>query len=392
LEAAKTPYLDSLASRGVVGLMDPIGPGIRPGSDTSHLSILGVNPYKSYTGRGVFEALGIGMEVAPGDVAFRANFATVQPVTKGFKLLDRRAGRISNGQKELEAAINSIQLRQAPDIEFEFRASTEHRGALVLRGNGLCRHVSGTDPKQAEKMVCTSHSTEEGNVDAQRTAIALNELTKKSYEVLSHHPINLRRAAEGKLPANILLCRGAADLPALQSIESIYGVRGAVIALGALYRGIGISLGMKPIITTGDANSFDENPAAIAKMAFAALSEFDYLFVHIKGPDNAAHDQDAAAKIAIIERIDKELVAYLTTQVDWQTTHLAFTGDHTTPIDYGDHTAEPVPIVFVGPNVLPDKVKRFNERAATEGGLGRFSGQALPILFNYNNWAPKFGT
>lgn len=392
LEAAKTPYLDDLAARGAVGLMDPIGPGIRPGSDTAHLSILGENPDKSYTGRGVFEALGVGIKMAPGDVGFRANFATVEPTPEGLRVLDRRAGRISEGQKELEAAINSIKLSKTPDIDFEFRASTQHRGALVLRGNGLCRCVSGTDPAQAGKMICTSHPTEAGNIDAQRTAVALNELTKKSYEALCNHPINHRRANEGKPPANILVCRGAADLPILQSIESTYGVRGAVLALGALYRGIGISLGMKTIAVMGDASSFDEDPAVIAKMSLVALSKFDYLFIHIKGPDNAAHDQDAFAKIATIERIDKELIAYLTSQVDWKMTHLAFTGDHTTPIDYGDHTAEPVPIIFVGPNVLPDKVKEFNERAATEGGLGRFSGQALPILFNYNNWAPKFGT
>lgn len=392
LKAAKTPYLDDLAARGAAGLMDPIGPGIRPGSDTAHLSILGQNPYKVYTGRGVFEALGVGMEMAPGDVGFRANFAAVELVSRGLRVLDRRAGRISEGQKELEAVINSIELSEALDIDFEFRASTQHRGALILRGNGLCHCVGGTDPKQAGMLVCTSRPTEEGDIDAQRTAAALNELTKKSYEVLCNHPLNRRRVEEGKSPANILLCRGAADLPSLQSIESVYGVRGAVIALGSLYRGIGKSLGMKPITAAGDASSLDEDPAAIAEMSLAALSEYDYLFVHIKGPDNAGHDQDAAAKIAVIERIDRELIAYLDLQLDWRTTHLAFTGDHTTPIDYGDHTAEPVPIIFVGPNVLPDKVKEFNERAATEGGLGRFSGQALPILFNYNNWLPKFGS
>ncbi|MCI2424768.1 2,3-bisphosphoglycerate-independent phosphoglycerate mutase [Candidatus Acetothermia bacterium] len=392
LEAAKTPYLDDLAARGAVGLMDPIGPGICPGSDTAHLSILGQNPHKVYTGRGAFEALGIGMEMAPGDIGFRANFATVEPTPEGLRVLDRRAGRISTGQKELEAAINSIKLNDVPDVDFEFRVSTQHRGALVLRGNGLCRYVSGTDPKQEGKIIGTSHPTVVGNIDAQRTAVALNELTKKSYEVLCDHPINHRRTDAGKSPANILLSRGAADLPVFQSLTSIYGVQGAVLALGALYRGIGRALGMKMITLIDDTNSLDEDLAAIAKMAVAALREFDYLFIHIKGPDNAAHDKDAIAKIAMIERIDSELIAYLTSQVDWKTTHLAFTGDHTTPIEYGDHTAEPVPIIFVGPNVLSDKVKEFHERAAAEGGLGRFSGQALPILFNYNNWAPKFGT
>ena len=123
-----------------------------------------------------------------------------------------------------------------------------------------------------------------------------------------------------------------------------------------------------------------------------ALETYDYVFLHVKGTDNAGHDRDAEAKRAFIERIDRELFAPLESGIDWTSTHLAFTGDHTTPIDFGDHTHEPVPVLFVGPNVMPDRVETFGEREAGRGGLGRFSGRVLPMVLGYNNWSPKFGS
>ena len=136
LEAARKPNLDGLAAQGAVGLVDPIGPGIRPGSDTAHLSLLGYNPRELYTGRGVFECLGIGLDVQPGDICFRANFATVKESAGALLLVDRRAGRIESGQRELEAALDGMKLK-TPGVDVAFRASTEHRGALLLRGSEL---------------------------------------------------------------------------------------------------------------------------------------------------------------------------------------------------------------------------------------------------------------
>jgi len=221
---------------------------------------------------------------------------------------------------------------------------------------------------------------------------ALNGLVNKSYEVLDNHPINQQRRRDAKEPANYLLIRGAADLPRLDSIETIYGVRGAVIAGGALYRGVGLACGMKQIDAPGATGGLDTDLASKAHTAIEALKTLDYVFVHVKGTDNAGHDQDAAAKTAFIERIDAELIGPFVSEIDWEKTHLAFTGDHTTPIDYGDHTPEPVPVLFAGPSVRRDATTSFDEREAGRGGLGRFSGMVLPILFGYNNWNPKFGS
>jgi 2,3-bisphosphoglycerate-independent phosphoglycerate mutase len=393
LEAAHTPHLDELATRGALGLVDPIAPGVRPGSDTAHLSLLGHNPYEVYTGRGVFECLGIGIDVKPGDVCFRANFATVTPNDGRFIVKDRRADRISSGQAELAKVLNSISLEKSLGVGFEFRPSTQHRGALLLRGDGLSRYVTENDPHEIDKKALDFQPMD-GHDDegARRTAAALNELAKRSYDVLHDHLVNRERERAGKHPANYILARGASDLPHLDSIETVYGVSGAVIAGGALYRGIALACGMEVRDAPGATGGLDTDLRSKAKTALAALETFDYVFIHVKGTDNAGHDKDAKAKTAFIERIDAELIAPLMEGVDWTKTHLAITGDHTTPIDYGDHTAEPVPVLYVGPNVRRDTSTAFGEREAGRGGLGRWSGKVLPILLNYNNWAPKFGS
>ncbi|MCK4411506.1 2,3-bisphosphoglycerate-independent phosphoglycerate mutase, partial [Candidatus Bipolaricaulota bacterium] len=363
------------------------------GSDTAHLSLLGYDPYEVYAGRGVFECLGIGMSVQPGDVCFRANFATVTPSKDGFIVKDRRAGRISSGQHELAEALSAISLERSAGVEFEFRASTQHRGALLLRGKQLSPFVTDNDPHESgKKAIAFQPLSGHDDEAACRTATAMNELVTRSYEVLYDHPVNRQRMLSGEHPANYILARGASILPYLDPIETIYGVRGAVIAGGALYRGIALACGMERIDAPGATGGIDTDLRSKAKTALEALETFDYVFIHVKGTDNAGHDKDAAGKTSFIERIDAELIGPLMDGIDWNATHLAFTGDHTTPIDYGDHTAEPVPVLFVGPNVRQDSTIAFGERDAGRGGLGRWSGKVLPILLNYNNWAPKFGS
>ncbi len=392
LEAAKTPQLDDLAATGAVGMVDPIGPGIRPGSDTAHLSLLGYDPYARYTGRGVFECLGIGMDVRSGDICFRANFATVERRGETYVVTDRRAGRIEEGQQQLAEALNGIRLREVDGVSFEFRASTQHRGALRLRGDALSRHVTENDPHETGKEAPRFEPEYDDDDAARRTAAALNEFVERGHEVLVDHPVNRRRKGAGELSANYILARGAADCPDLPTIESIHGVRGAVIAGGALYRGVALACGMHPIEVPGATGGLDTDLRAKAGAAIDALDRFDYVFLHVKGTDNAGHDRNAAAKASFIERVDAELIGPLWDGVDRSATHLAFTGDHTTPIDYGDHTVEPVPVLFVGPNVRTDATTEFGEREAGRGGLGRFSGRVLPMLLGYNNWAPKYGS
>lgn len=388
LERARTPNLDELARRGATGLMDPIAPGVRPGSDTAHLSIFGYDPYKVYTGRGSFEALGIGMDVRPGDVCFRANFATVEERDGKLIVLDRRAGRLAEG-KELEKVLAGLDLSRF-GVQAFFRASTEHRGALVLRGEGLSAAVSDTDPHETGVEVAEAEPLAEDEA-ARRTAEILNEITRQAYELLKDHPVNRKRIQEGKPPGNIILLRGAAVMPHLVTIPQKYGIKGACIAGGALYKGVARAAGLEVLEVPGATGDLKTDLVAKAEAALKALEDYDLVFVHIKGTDNAGHDQDPQAKTGFIERVDREFFGTLLEGLDLGSVNLAFSGDHTTPIDYGDHTPDPVPVLFVGPSVRPDRVERFGERAAAEGGLGRFSGNLVPQLLGYCNIGPKFG-
>ncbi|MCJ7506087.1 phosphoglycerate mutase, partial [Candidatus Bathyarchaeota archaeon] len=184
LSIAKKSNMDTLAKSGSVGLMDPVAPGVRPGSDVAHLAILGYDPYKFYTGRGGLEAVGAGMQIDQGDIAFRCNFATVD--TK-MVVKDRRAGRATYGRDELARVLSEVKLSD-PDISFEFVPTVEHRAVLVLKGKGLSRGVSGTDP-HVEGLAVPRSVPEDASQESKRTAAILNEFTDKSYNVLRDHPI-----------------------------------------------------------------------------------------------------------------------------------------------------------------------------------------------------------
>jgi 2,3-bisphosphoglycerate-independent phosphoglycerate mutase len=391
LEAADTPNLDELSSKGINGLLHPIGRGVRAGSDTSHLALFGYNPEKVYTGRGVFEASGIGMDVQEGDVCFRTNFATVD---ENLKVKDRRAGRIDEGQDRLEQALqDQLELNRYKDLEIKFRASTQHRGALILRGSKLSDNITDTDPHKTGTKIKECEPLDRSK-DSKRTAKIINRITEKAHEILKDLELNEEREGSGKLPANGLLIRGASKPPDIQPFSEKYGLDGTAIAGGALYLGVAEQVGLqskKPKGATGDTNSKIINKA---KLAVKELEERDkdFVFIHVKGTDNAAHDHDPEAKKRFIEKIDGT-VGYLIDNLDWENTHLTFTGDHTTPCEYGDHTAEPLPILFCGREVRIDSVEEFGERSCAEGDLGHMEGQeVLPLLFNYNNWLDKFGS
>src|SRR6266705_2939218 len=187
LEYANTPNMDRLAKGGLVGLLDPISPGVRPGSDVANLALLCYDPARYYTGRG---ALGAGIDLRPNDVAFRVNFATVDD---DFRVEDRRAGRIRKGVSKLAKSVNEIKVESVPGIKTIFKPTVDHRSVLVLRGEKLSRHVTDTDPGEEGLKLVISRATD-GSDEAKRTAAAVNEFVKRSHEVLREHPLNQERA------------------------------------------------------------------------------------------------------------------------------------------------------------------------------------------------------
>ena len=383
LEAAKTPNMDKMAKMGINGIMDPIKPGIRAGSDTSHISILGYDPYQVYTGRGPFEAAGVGVDVMPGDIAFRCNFSTANA---NGTITDRRAGRIRNGTEEIAKTINSMDIDE--DVEIIFKESTGHRAVLVLRGNGLSDNVSDADPKhegKPPKEVLPLDNTEE----AKKTADVLNRFIEESYNMLKDHPVNLKRIEEGENPANIIIPRGAGAVPHVQPFSEKYGLKPACIAETGLIKGIGKIAGMDLIDIDGATGGVDTNIENIKKgIMETASKDYDFMLINIDGADEAGHDGEMEDKVKFIEKVD-DVVGEMMKIEDL---YFILTADHSTPISVMDHTGDPVPIVIKGPEVRVDDVEEFNERAATKGGLCRIRGRnIMDILMDLMNRSTKFG-
>lgn len=381
LEAAPKPNLDWFAANGMNGLLDPIGPGIRPGSDTSHLALFGYDAMKVYTGRGPFEAAGVGIELQKGDVAFRCNFATVD---EQLTLTDRRAGRIKEGTEELAKALDGLKLGR---VKVVFRAGTEHRAALVFRGKGLSPKVSDTDPHEEGKKILTSEPLES---KAKATAKALNLFTREAYEILKDHPVNRARVAKGEAPANMVVARGAGIAPDLESISEKLGIKAAGIAGVALIKGMFRAVGMDVLDVRGATGGLDTDMVAKAEAAIKALKSYDLVVVNVKAPDLCGHDGNASEKIKVIERIDQmmgHLKAHLGPDVV-----VALTADHSTPVAVKDHSADPVPVTIFGEGIRVDEIPHFDERSAARGALGRIRGQDLmPILMDQSNRTEKFG-
>ncbi|MEM3072622.1 MAG: 2,3-bisphosphoglycerate-independent phosphoglycerate mutase [Candidatus Bathyarchaeia archaeon] len=386
LEAADTPNMDAMADEGLVGFMDVVAPGVPPGSDVAHLSLFGYDPHEYYTGRGGFEAVGAGLSLSPGDVAFRCNFATVDD---DLTVMDRRAGRIKEDADKLMPAIRGFRL-DVEGLTYEFHHTVEHRGVLVFRGKNLSRHVSDTDPHKVGERILKSTPLEPEEA-AERTAEALNQFTLKSFEALKDHPVNLKRIQEGKPPANIILSRGAGTLPTLQTIPQKYGVKASAIAAVALVRGICKVVGMELINVPGATGGLDTNYSAKAEAALKSIKENDLTILHVKATDVASHDGDFEEKRRAIEKID-EMIGVIRREVRSLNVFVAVTADHTTPIAVRDHMGDPVPFLLWGPGVFRSGVGRFCERTARKGNAGRLRGPDLiRELMNYMGFSQKFG-
>lgn len=384
LEAANNPNMNTLALRGECGLMDPIAPGIRAGSDTSHLAILGFDPFKTYTGRGPFEAAGIGMDVKEGDVAFRCNFSTVDDA---MVILDRRAGRIESGTDQLAAAVNGMQIE---DVTVFFKESVAHRGALVLRGPGLGADISDVDPHEVGEKIHVAHAVDASDAASAKTARVINEFVRRSYEALNDHPVNATRKAEGKVAANIILPRGGGVAPSLGSFEEKQHLKAAAVVETGLIAGIACYLGMDIIEVQGANGGLDSDIMAMGDAIIKALDDHDFVMCNIKGGDIAGHDGGAEAKVRFIERCDK-VVGALLDRVG-ENTYVILTADHATPVGVMDHSGDAVPIAFYGPGVRVDSVQTFDERSVVGGGIMRIRGiDVMNILTNLLNVQEKFG-
>lgn len=387
LEAANKPSMNHMASVGICGIVDPIAPGIPPGSDTATLALLGYNVFKVYPGRGAFEALGWDVEVAEDDVCFRCNFATVD---ENSTVLDRRAGRIAEADaSKLAESLRKVKLSKK-NVEFFFTNTIQHRAVLVLRGSKLSPAVSDSDPKTNGAKVLEVKPLNNSH-EAKLTAEVLSELAQKFHEVLEKHPVNKERAARGQPPANFILFRGAGTLPKIEPLSELYSVKASCVAVTALVRGVCKATGMRLLDIKGATGTPKTDYMAKAKAAVQALETNDFVMLHVKAADVASHDGNAKQKVEVIEKIDK-MLAYILNKVDLSETYVALTADHTTSCATRNHEGDPVPLAIMGPYVRSDDVEEFSERTCAKGGLGRIRGKHVtPILMNLLGKVRKFG-
>lgn len=458
LQAAKLPNLDGIASAGVNGLMDPVEVGLACGSDTAHLSLLGYDPRVYYRGRGAFESMGAGLAMSPGDIAFKSNFATLDEKTG--VVTSRRADRHFEEEGPiLCAALDGMKLPSFPEYDVRVRYATEHRCGVVVKGPNLSGNISGTDPLKDNRLLLKAEALDDSH-EARNTAAVVNELSKEITKILVSHPVNAKRAAEGKNIANIVLLRGCGIRIEVTPFVEKHGLQPCMVAPTKIIAGLGLSLGIDILEApgaTGDYRTLLTSKATAIAKALSAPSRscpqvfvpgedehkagrpdgYDFGFLHIKAIDDAGHDKASILKVKALEAVDTAIGQLARLLWEAESTgnfqfFLCVTGDHSTPVEYGDHSFEPVPFAicrlkdFVGaigesvvrqtsldPFPLPsvksgedltfdleteergdkcsqsysgDSVYELNEIAAARGCLGRFPGaEMMGIIKNFLN-------
>ncbi len=382
LQAANTPNLDWFAKNGMCGQMDPIAPGVRPGSDTSHLAILGYDPYEVYTGRGPFEAAGAGMPMNRGDIAFRCNFSTID---EDGTVRDRRAGRIKSGTSEIARDLDGMPIE---GVKVIFKEATEHRAVLILRGDGLSPMVTDVDP---HAVGVKYHKCEALEPEAGRTAEVVNEFVERARKILADHEVNKKRLREGHFPANIILPRGSGVFPHLDSLGKRFGVRSAAIGGVTLVKGICRVAGMEILDVDGATGGLDTDMIAKGKAAIEALESYDLVFMNVKAADICGHDGDAEGKVKVAERLDM-MMSFIRKELPNDVV-MAVTSDHTTPVSVRDHTGDSVPLLVYGEGIRVDDVSSFDEISVAKGIMGRIRGcDLIHILMNQSGRAKKYGS
>ncbi|MCL5440082.1 MAG: 2,3-bisphosphoglycerate-independent phosphoglycerate mutase [Candidatus Thermoplasmatota archaeon] len=378
LQAAYRPNLNALVRAGLGGMMYPVRKGLVCGSDTSHLSLLGYDPDKVYTGRGPFEAMGLGIVAEPGDIAFRANFATR---SGDGVIVDRRAGRDIPESGSLAKKI-SFSMNGA---EFIVKEGVEHRAALVIRGKGLSPEISDSDPHEQGKAPRKVQPLDES---ARHTADLVNEYLDRVRTILDSSPENADRESRGKPAANELLLRGAGITPRLQPFGEKYGLKGACLAGIPLITGIGNLAGLDLLKHAGATGRVDTDYNGIVKAAVRALSSHDFVIVNIKAPDIAGHDGDPLLKKDVIEKIDAAL-GQLVDLGDSVVT--CVTGDHSTPCSSMEHSGDPVPILFSTGGMRRNNVRQFDEVNCCATGFNLLSGDVMTMLLQLSDRLEKYG-
>lgn len=378
LQAARTPYMDKLARMGRTGRLVTVAEGFHPGSEVANMSVMGYNLPKVYEGRGPLEAASIGVDLKPGEMAMRCNIICIE----GDLLKNHSAGHITTA--EADVLVKYLQEKLGNE-RVHFYTGVQYRHLLVIKGGD--KRIACTPPHDVplkpyrplmvKPLPGTEHITQpEGGAELTpaQTADLINDLIVRSQDLLENHPINLKRKAEGKDPANSIWPWSPGYRPQMESLAEKYPQirKGAVISAVDLINGIGYYAGLRRLKVEGATGLYDTNYENKAAAALEALKTDDFVYLHVEASDEAGHEGDVDLKIRTIENLDSRAIGPIYEEVkDWEEpVAIAVLPDHPTPCELRTHTAEPVPFLIWYPGIEPDEVQTFDEVAACNGVYG----------------------
>lgn len=369
LQHSHTPYMDMLASKGRTGRLMTVPDGFHPGSEVANMSVLGYDLPKVYEGRGVLEAASIGVELQPGDMAMRCNIVCIE----GEILKNHSARHITT--EEADVLVKYLQ-EHLGNERVHFYTGVQYRHLLVIRGGN--KQIDCTPPHDVPLHPFRPLMVKAEVPEAQETADLINDLILKSQELLKNHPLNLKRMAEGKDPANSIWPWSPGYRPQMEPLSVMYPSiqKGSVISAVDLINGIGVYAGLRRILVEGATGLYDTNYENKVAAALEALKTDDLVYLHIEASDEAGHEGNFELKQLTIENLDKRAVGPIYEAVkDWEEpVAIAVLPDHPTPCELRTHTAEPVPFLIYYPGIEPDGVQTFDEVACAEGIYGVMKG------------------
>jgi 2,3-bisphosphoglycerate-independent phosphoglycerate mutase len=364
LQAARTPNLDRLAQKGILGLAPTVPAGFPPGSDVANLSVFGYDPAIHYTGRAPLEAVAMGVNLSPTDVAFRCNLVTLSREDGDIYMEDFSAGHISSDEAKL---IITDLGKEMGDEEFQFYPGVSYRHLMVWRNGEVSLRLKTTPPHDITGRNISSH-VPEGNGDEE-----ILWLMNRAQRILPSHPVNQERQRAEKKPANAIWLWGQGKAPVLEPMTKRFGFQGSVISAVDLIKGIGFYAGLEIVNVPGATGYLDTNYAGKAEYALKGLADKDFVYLHVEAPDEAAHNGNLKDKIQAIEDFDSKIVGPILRGLEkFEAYRVLILPDHFTPLVLKTHSPEPVPFIAYSSedkNTQPKVSQSFDEGSANNVGF-----------------------